>query len=301
MNSILVIRPGALGDTILSVPLLRTIQTTFSKARITFLGTGAYSEILPPGIHFARFDSSHWIWLFNEKIDRTTIPNLSHDLAYVILKHPHCVGEHLLQAGVRSVMLASSTPPVGVHLVAHLHQALGFPIPPREACLSHLSSSERQKILWVHPGSGGPRKCLPLELLLPIVEKVQKETGFRLCVSFGEDDAFLEKSPAWRHLVQLPGVEIMAKRSLSELSIALRQAVLFVGNDSGIAHFAAGLGVRSAVFFIVTDPVSWAPWVPREQLRVFDLRNRNLGYVSPDEVIPDLLELVGECGSRSGG
>jgi heptosyltransferase-3 len=46
---------------------------------------------------------------------------------------------------------------------------------------------------------------------------------------------------------------------LFELACWLRGARLFVGNDSGISHLAAAVGTPVVAFFRSTDPRTWAP------------------------------------------
>jgi ADP-heptose:LPS heptosyltransferase len=46
---------------------------------------------------------------------------------------------------------------------------------------------------------------------------------------------------------------------LYELACWLRQARVFVGNDSGISHLAAAVGTPMQTFFRTTDPKVWAP------------------------------------------
>jgi heptosyltransferase III len=49
---------------------------------------------------------------------------------------------------------------------------------------------------------------------------------------------------------------------IGQLARWLSGAKLYVGNDSGIAHLAAAVGVPVAVFFGPTDPAVWAPRGP---------------------------------------
>jgi heptosyltransferase III len=49
---------------------------------------------------------------------------------------------------------------------------------------------------------------------------------------------------------------------LYELACWLRRARVFVGNDSGIAHLAAAVGTPVVVFFLATKPRVWAPRGP---------------------------------------
>jgi ADP-heptose:LPS heptosyltransferase len=50
--------------------------------------------------------------------------------------------------------------------------------------------------------------------------------------------------------------------NLYELACRLRQARVFVGNDSGISHLAAAVGTPVMAFFRTTDPKIWAPRGP---------------------------------------
>ncbi len=56
---------------------------------------------------------------------------------------------------------------------------------------------------------------------------------------------------------ELPGA--VRIRNLYELARWLRGARIFVGNDSGISHLAAAVGTPLTVFFRATDPKVWAP------------------------------------------
>lgn len=49
---------------------------------------------------------------------------------------------------------------------------------------------------------------------------------------------------------------------LYELACWLRRARIFVGNDSGISHLAAAVGTPVQAFFRTTDPKIWAPRGP---------------------------------------
>ncbi|MEP7352438.1 MAG: glycosyltransferase family 9 protein [Acidobacteriota bacterium] len=46
---------------------------------------------------------------------------------------------------------------------------------------------------------------------------------------------------------------------LYELACWLARARLYIGNDSGIGHLAAAVGVPVVSIFLSTDPLVWAP------------------------------------------
>jgi heptosyltransferase III len=271
-SKILIVRPGALGDTILTLPLVESIRRDDPRARITLLGSRAYRDILPHGIEPVPFDGPEWLWLF--AADGQAVPaHAPHfDRAYVILKHPDPVAGNLRAAGTPRICTASPAPEGPCHLVTHLHLALGIAVPPRLPSLLHLAQPRKEDVIWIHPGSGAASKCLPLDLMILVVEILQRRTGYRPVMTLGEDDAFLTASDQWTRLSRLPRLEILDGRSLPDLAENLSGAAIYVGNDSGISHFAAALGVPSLVFFVATDPAVWAPWVPAEQLYAADLR-----------------------------
>jgi heptosyltransferase-2/heptosyltransferase-3 len=60
-----------------------------------------------------------------------------------------------------------------------------------------------------------------------------------------------------------PGVHVLAGAlELPPLSAILRDAVLFVGNDGGMAHLAAACGTPSVVLFGPQNPARFRPWSP---------------------------------------
>ncbi len=273
---ILVVRPGALGDTILGVPLLNSIVERNAGASLTILGTDRYRFLMPPGTEFHSIDHRDWLWLFRSETSKQCSNPPKFRKAYLILTQPDLVAENLKNAGTLSVASVPSRPPGRIHVVEHLHQGLGLPTPSRKPALTHLRPNESRPIVWFHPGSGGPRKCVPLDAMITLARRLRDALGWDLAVTAGEEDEFLKDDPTWARLMNGSHTQLLENRPFEELCETLGGARLFVGNDSGIGHLAANLGIPSAVLFVSTDPVHWAPWVPKEQVRVMDLRDRAL-------------------------
>jgi heptosyltransferase III len=272
MARILVVRSGALGDTILTLPLLESICRFRPDCRVLFVGSRAYKSLVPPDISFQALDSPEWLWLFSETISPPPGTTDAFKEAYVILNQPGTVIGNLQKSGVKTIRHTSSKPQAGRHLVESMHLGLGMPIPARAPALSHLSPTRTKDLIWLHPGSGSPGKCLPLDVMASLAETLKACTGWDLAVTAGREDAFLTGHPAWERLTAAPGTCLYLNRPLAEICEELGAARLFVGNDSGISHMAAGLGVPSIVFFVSTEPAQWAPWVPEIQIKVVDVR-----------------------------
>jgi len=258
-------------------------------ASVTFLGNRAYRDLLPRDIDFQPFDHPGWLWLFGRSGEEAPYSSRAFDRVYLILEQPDAIAGSLLRAGARSVLHASSRPPEGRHVVEHIHHGFGMAAPPRSFVLDRLSSKTRKDLIWVHPGSGGTKKCLPLDKMASVVEAVVHRTGWDVAVTVGEDDHFLKETPHWERMVRPLNRVLLENRPILELCRDLGSASLFIGNDSGISHLAAGLGVPSAVFFVATDPVQWAPWVPARNLKVMDLRREIPGS---DEIAGEVAALV---------
>jgi ADP-heptose:LPS heptosyltransferase len=94
----------------------------------------------------------------------------------------------------------------------------------------------------VHPFSGGARKNWPLDRFREVARALRAEW----CA--GPEDELAEKA------IRIPDLYDLAGR--------LAGARVFIGNDSGIAHLAAAVGTPVVVLFGPTDPRVWAPRGP---------------------------------------
>ena len=274
-KTILVIRPGALGDTILTLPVLETIRAEHPDAVITFLGNRSYRDLIPPHIRFEAFDDRAWLRLFKSEYDTPSTHDRNFDQAYVILNRSEEVVRNLRRAGTEAVRSCASLPGRGRHVVEHLHEAFGLAVPERQPGLMRLTGESLSEIIWVHPGSGGRAKCAPPVTLVALATELSKNTGWKPVITAGEEDAFLHELADWKPKVESERIAILENRPLPDLCAELGRSRLFLGNDSGISHLAANLGIPSVVFFTITDPGQWAPWVPIDQMRIMDMRGQN--------------------------
>jgi heptosyltransferase III len=97
----------------------------------------------------------------------------------------------------------------------------------------------------IHPFASNPAKRAPI----PVFEEAARKLEATMPVHWlcGPEE-------------KLSGAIRIA--DLYELACWLRQARIFVGNDSGISHLAAAVGTPVQAFFRTTDPKIWAPRGP---------------------------------------
>ncbi len=274
--SIWVVRPGALGDTLLTLPLLYSILENNPSHHVTLLGSGAYKEIIPKEFEFKAVDQPDSLWMFQPE-QRMDDPILKPcDIAYVILKDPNDVIFRLGHMGVQEIFSASPVPCPGLNIVESLHTQLGISVPRRRPMLKGYSGNKPWNVAWFHPGSGGRTKLAPLRLFRQISTVLKERTGCEIVVTLGEADMEIKANEEWGLWLEQSGAEILEHRPLTEICAKMSSARFFIGNDSGMSHLAAHLGVFSVLFFISTDPVQWKPWVSPTQTLVLDYRTVNL-------------------------
>jgi len=100
----------------------------------------------------------------------------------------------------------------------------------------------------LHPSSGSPKKNPPIELFFEI-ESFLVGLGYQCVYLVGEADQWLKAHV--NNFVEMSQPLQIAK--------ALKSALFFVGNDSGLSHLSAYLGLPTFIFYGSTDPVVWKP------------------------------------------
>jgi ADP-heptose:LPS heptosyltransferase len=112
------------------------------------------------------------------------------------------------------------------------------------------------KAVIIHPGSGGAHKCWHLDNFLAVAKMLEKE---------GTDTVFL-LGPAEQERFGPSAIDdmraigkVLADLSLSDVLSILSCSRAYLGNDSGITHLAAAVGIRTVAVFGPADPAVYAP------------------------------------------
>lgn len=277
---ILLIRPGALGDTILTLPIVDAILQVHPGSEITFLGSKQYGFLLPPRTKMESFDGLRWAWLFEERRPCRSPRKTEFDLAYVILKNSKTVVVNLRNAGIETIE-ASSDPNESESLVESLCGRLSLPVPERKAYLQSLQTVTRINRIWIGPGSGSRNKNAPIPLFSKTCDILKTHYDLQLDVTLGEPDNWLLENNDFKQFTSQFTPTTTYNKSLHHIITTYCNSCLFIGNDSGVAHLAAALNVPCILFFTVTNPKVWAPWAPGKNLLILQLE---IGNISSDNV-----------------
>ena len=240
----LIIRPGALGDFLVSLPALESLRTSYLEiwTRAAYLPLIRFAErsqsiaatgldrvgvIEPPATLWERlqgFDEIVSWYGTNRPEFRQAVQGLPFRFlpALPVDSKLHAVDFYLSQVGA---------PLGGVPKIA--------------------TAEPRKDFVVIHPFSGSPRKNWPLENYRALAAQLEMP----VCWCRGPEDPPLPDA-----------VEIA---DLYQLACWLARAELYIGNDSGVTHLAAAVGTPVLAFFGPTDPAVWAPRGPQVEIGRF--------------------------------
>lgn len=278
MRRILVLRGGALGDFIVTLPALRLLRARWPSAEITLVGNAAAAQLgRQAGVLNTVFSQheARWSPLHEPGPLPTALASWLDEFDLVVAYWPDpdgALAHHFPRRAGQRFLQAPALPPGGRYAACHYAEpllALGLTLVDPEPRL-HFSGG-RTDTLALHPGSGSPRKNWPADRWLSVCATIESPW----LIVGGEAEEKLLPTFA-------PHGEILLNRPLPEVAARLASCRAFLGHDSGLAHLAAAVGTPCLVLFGPSDPQVWAP--PGPHVRV--LRNgADVAAITLDEVV----------------
>jgi len=125
-----------------------------------------------------------------------------------------------------------------------------------KSLLKSFGYCDKEKIFLIHPGSGSSVKNWKIENYLQLADKIRKSCGFKPLFIIGPAEQYLIETIGNKHLL-ITNVDLLALSSVMA-SVSANEGA-FIGNDSGISHLAAAVGLKCYMIFGPTDPERWAP------------------------------------------
>ena len=264
-----VLRGGALGDFVLTLPAIAALRQTGGGGMLV-IGDPSRAALAAPAVTVDS-ESGAWSRLF---AGRPPEPALSRRFAGCRRLLAYIAGGEAaapqLVDGLRRladrVVAADPLPLEGeaVHITRHLVRPLaGFGIRPPadpEPRIDLPRRDRRRGPVVVHPGSGGPSTCWPVSRFAAVLEWLRRRRVPAVVLWGPAEEARSAE------LDRLLPPERLSPASPVELAEALAGARLYVGNDSGPGHLAAAVGTPTISLFGPTDPRVWRPLGPRSRV-----------------------------------
>ena len=291
-----ILQPGAIGDCILTLPLAAFMKDVLGLGSVDILGHSEYVGILPgrtcidgissidsKDLHrlfvetkafdlkdgdplISTFSGYAWIVTFLGEPDSSFEQNLiftahcshSAEVITLSLKPPKGFSGHLTDFYIQHFISQSglSLQPRQVRHDDCLIKTTEVDIAQGKELLKEIGLVAGNKLVVIQPGSGGKSKCWHIDNFLAVAKELASE-GIDVIFLLGpaELDRFSDAT--------IKNISSVA-RCLTNLSLAQVLEILscangFIGNDSGITHLAAALGVRTLAVFGPTNSVVYRP------------------------------------------
>jgi ADP-heptose:LPS heptosyltransferase len=302
-GNILVIRGGAIGDFILTLPVLAALRAQFPQSRLEVLG---YSHIAALALAGGLADAVQSIetralagfFALQGNLSGNLTDYFSEfDLIISYLYDPDEIFQRNVQRCSKAQFLCGPHRP---DETLRLHAAQCFLKPLERLAVFDADPVPRLSVpdlpapsnrLAIHPGSGSERKNWPEEKWRQLLERLATDTDFAFLLIGGEaeGDRLDRLGPA------LPParLEIARNLPLPALARTLSGCRMFLGHDSGIAHLAGAVGRPGIILWGESREETWRPLGGQIQI----LRHpAGLAAIPVDVVLENLRLLVSVAG-----
>lgn len=304
---ILVIRGGALGDFVLTLPALGLLREAFPDAHIELIG---YPHIASLAVGRYYLDAVRSVdhgplagfYAKNGTLDPALLEYFGsfQQVVSYLFDPDKIFEENVKKAGVKHYLPA-------FRKVTERHAAKEWASPLEGLALyledpasrillteSDLKAAEEwlgdvdRMRLVIHPGSGSSKKNWPVEGWIEIGRRFLKRfpEGELVLVGGEADVESLGSLEA-----ALSGGRIRVARSLPLVLLAgiLQRCGRFAGHDTGVAHVAAAVGAKCVLLFGPTDPAIWSP--QNSSVQVLTAQNGDWSRLIPGKVWSEVSQI----------
>ena len=296
IRRILIVRTDRIGDVILTLPMARALKKNSPSARIALLIQRYTSEIVESDpavdqiIHYddgkrslaffdlvtmlrrerfdvvfhthPRFRAALMTWfaripirvgtgyrwysfLFNRKVFEHRKDAKKHELEYNL----SLLGSVGVHTDGDTVALTLEVKPQTLDWVRHF--------------LSRLGVREKERIVIIHPGSGGSARDWSAKNFGLLGRRIRTLPGVRVIITGGETEEILANQV--RDLSGDGTIVVIDRLNLREYAALAKLASLFVANSTGPLHIAAGVGTPVIGLYPQIAPLSATRWGPYTQ------------------------------------
>ena len=312
MKRILVIRGGAIGDFILTLPALKALRDAYPHAHIEILGYKhiavlAEKRFYAQAVRSIEYGPLSIFFAKNAELPSELVTYFAgFDLLISYLYDPDGIFEcNLRRCGVELLIRGPAKIGNGEHAARQLArpmQELGSAVEDLAAKV-YPSSEDQQRaqellhdlprpLVVFHPGSGSKKKNWPLENWIDIGNGLLGLDDFQgsLVIASGEADE--DQVRSLRAIWKDERVQFAKNLPLPELAAVFEDAI-FVGHDSGISQLAAAAGANCILLFGPSDLEVWAP--KNEKVQIIQAQGRDMASLGFEAVRDALINKLEAC------
>lgn len=301
---ILVIRRGAIGDTVVTLPALEILRRSYPDSYIEVIGNPNHWEIAK-GRYYVdyvlRDDASpiSGLYLKDGKIGRDVSNYFSSfDLIIAYISDPEgTVSDNLRKTGVRRILVYLPFPKgddlhaadytalvlreIGLHVTPPLYPKIHLSGEDLDFATAFLSShAEYKPLVAIHPRTFGI-KAWPIERFINIGKWIEDtELGKTIWITGEAEEESIDLIKS-----HFPSSQILHLHPLPRVAAVLSLSQLYLGCDTGISHLAAAVGTPVLSLFGPTNPNVWGP----RGKRVWIIKADHMSKIKEDKVKETIL------------
>jgi ADP-heptose:LPS heptosyltransferase len=288
-EKILMVHQGGLGDFILCLPAFGSIRRQYPEAQIELMGYPRILQLVERRYYVDQGTSIDQAGLGSFYLKDGKLGGgvsryfAAFDQAFLFLQDRGKIfSDNIRKTGVKRVFCISPFPEKGgrMHVIDHMLSSLSsMGIPPAGSIPRIFLSEEDKRFAegWLrdrgaydgvekgtvalHPGSGSRKKLWPIENFLDLATRITADLHLKTILFTGP----AEREYLGGELERMRSMNSMWAGDLPLIHVAslLERCRCYIGNDSGITHLAAAVGIPTIALFGPTDPEIWGPWGKR--------------------------------------
>jgi len=305
-GKVLVIRGGAIGDFILTLPVFSALRRQFPDAHLEVLGYPHIAQLAQAGgladeVRSIEARAVAGFFARNGGLDAQLADYFAgFVLILSFLYDPDGVFQENVQRGSTAQFIAGPHRP-DEQLKRHAADVFLEPLQrltifdadpvPRLLLVGETDAAlSAGRWMAVHPGSGSEKKNWPEESWCELLRRLTASTDLKFLLVGGE----AEGNRLERLAAGLPPDRFQIARNLplTQLAHRLKCCRAFAGHDSGISHLAAALGLPALVLWGESNEAVWSPRGERVVLLRHPRGLRHLPVDLVTERLPDVLQSI---------
>lgn len=299
-GTVALVRGGALGDFILTLPLIRALGDNFPQTRLVLVGDPSTTRLGGVAERIAA-DGGDWARMYTAAGPPPALTDRLADCRLLVALLPGGPGAappvylENLRALCPQLRVGDPHPEPGQtrHMVHRLLDPLrgaGIDLPQTPQPRIELPSAPpRGELVILHPGSGGRHKCWPAPRFVALLAWLRRQ-GRQVAVLWGPaEQARRDEFP----LALSAAATQLCPATPWDLAHHLAAARLYIGNDTGPGHLAAAVGCATLSLFGPTDPRLWRPLGP--SARVLQAPGDDLEALAVGTVIDTVDEALADA------
>jgi heptosyltransferase I len=284
IRSICIVRLSALGDVLMMVPLIRTLQTYLPHAQLTWIISQPAFDLVEgmDGVEFILIDKPNRLmdyWRFKKQMrgrvfDVLLAPqaSLRTNFLYPFIRAKRKIGydEHRANDAHGLFINERITPGLEHTLDGFLKfaQALGIkervirwelPIPTAALEWAEQHLPKQGPILVLNPAASKPERSWPVTRYIEVLHQAREKWDVQIVITGGPGD--FDKYLAEQITQVIPAINLTGKTRPKQLLALISKATVVLCPDTGPSHMSTAVNTPVIALHAVTNPLISGPYL----------------------------------------